>query len=152
MRVLISWVPQILAEAVLLPLYFQVAKSNTWFCCENVLLIPYVYGFDAGKLLLALFGSWQKFPLEENVTVLYGYYLDLPLAIYCSEQFVLMCEEQWLVSLGHKVSRQLLPAWEWVMDLTLACCDFCQLMDFLKIQLSSMWPYSEYKIICPNFI
>lgn len=70
MRVPVSWVHLILAEAVLLPLYFQVAKSSALFCFENVLFILNVNDFDAGELSPSLFGSCQKFPLEENVTVL----------------------------------------------------------------------------------
>ena len=70
MRVPVSWAHLILAEAVLLSLYFQVAKSSALFCFQNVLLILIVNDFDAGELLPSLFGSCQKFPLEENVTVL----------------------------------------------------------------------------------
>lgn len=47
----------ILAEAVLLLLYFQVAKSSSLFCRENVLLIPYVHGFEAGGPFLGHLGS-----------------------------------------------------------------------------------------------
>lgn len=51
MRVLTSWLHLIFvfpkAESAL-PLYFQVAKSSSEFCCENALRIPHVHGFEAG--------------------------------------------------------------------------------------------------------
>lgn len=70
MRVPVSWARLILAEAVLPSLYFQVAESSALVCFQNVLLILNVNDFDAGELLPSLFGSCQKFSLEENVTLL----------------------------------------------------------------------------------
>lgn len=109
MRVLTSWLCLILAEAVPLPLYFQVTISNSlfsWkFCCLFHMFMVWCWGAITCSLWVL-----QKFPLEENVTVLHGYYLDLSLATYCFEHFVLMCEEQWLISLSYKVSRQLLSS------------------------------------------
>ena len=54
MRILILWLHLILAEIVLLPLYFHVVKSS--ILLENVLLIPYVFGFRLGGYSLLSVG------------------------------------------------------------------------------------------------
>lgn len=64
MRVLILWLHLVLAEIVLLPLYFQVAKSS--ILLDNVLLNSVCSWFQAGGLLLAFCGScksllWKKY-------------------------------------------------------------------------------------------
>lgn len=58
-RVLVLWLHKILAETVLLPLYFQVAKSS--IVLENVLLNSICLWFQAGGLLLAFCGSCKSF-------------------------------------------------------------------------------------------
>lgn len=138
----------ILAEAVLPSLYFQVAESSALVCFQNVCCLLWLNDFDAGELLPSLLALPEVSLLEERDTLVYP---DLPLAIYCSEHFVLMWEEQWLViSLGYKVSIHLLPAWEWVWIEHQDVVTFVSWQTFWRSSWAQYRHNSGY-IVCPNF-